>query len=647
MKWNRLPIAWILAAGCATAPTPTPAPSPSPAPEGDSRKPPAVDVEGVPGVPADLFERLRQYQSLRSASFQDWAPDSKSLLISTRFGSTSQLHRVHEPGGRREQVTFFDEPVSGGTFLPDGSIVLSMARGGNEVHQIYRLDLAEGRTAMLSDGMSRHESGAMNRARTKMVVGINAPGARETDLYLMDLTGAAKPERLLETKGAAWYAADWSPDDTKIVLEHYVSATESWIHVMDLATRKLTAVPVPGGGKASHGAARFTPDGRGLYLASDAAGEFQALARVDLGTMAYTWLTSEIPWDVAAIEVSRDGKRIAFTTNEDGASKLYFLDQDRARPVDLPLGIVGGLEFSPDSRRLAMTLYRPDAPGDVYVLEESGLVRWTVSEVGGLNPAKFVKANRIHWTSFDGLRIPGYLTRPAREGKVPVLIDIHGGPEGQYRPYFSGMAQFLAVELGVAVIHPNVRGSTGYGKTFTALDNADKREDSVRDIGALLDWIGRQPDLDASRVAVIGGSYGGYMSLASLVHFGERLRAGIDIVGIANFTTFLKNTSAYRQDLRRAEYGDERDPKMAETFERISPSNHAGKIRSALLVAHGKNDPRVPFSEAKQIAERVRAAGRKVWTVYAANEGHGFARKENRDYLTAVIVLFLQEHLLK
>jgi dipeptidyl aminopeptidase/acylaminoacyl peptidase len=415
---------------------------------------------------------------------------------------------------------------------------------------------------------------------------------------------------------------------------------------MDVATRKITPVPVPGGSKASSGNAKFTGDGRGLYLASDAVGEFHTLAHVDLATMDYTWLTSDIPWDVTSIDVSPDGKRVAFTTNEDGASKLFLLDDGRIRPVELPLSIVGGVEFSPDSRRLAMTLSRPDAPADVYVLGENGLERWTYGEVGGLNAARFRTAERISWPTFDGRAIPGYITRPAKTGKAPVLIDIHGGPESQHRPLFNPSAQFLALELGIAVINPNVRGSTGYGRTFTSLDDAAKREDSVKDIGALLDWIATQPDLDASRVAVTGGSYGGYMSLACLVHFSDRIRAGIDIVGIANFRTFLANTSAYRQDLRRAEYGDERDPAMAETFERISPANHAGEIRSALLVAHGTNDPRVPISEARQIAEKVRAAGGRVWTVFASNEGHGFGKKENRDYLNAVTVLFLEEYLL-
>jgi len=268
--------------------------------------------------------------------------------------------------------------------------------------------------------------------------------------------------------------------------------------------------------------------------------------------------------------------------------------------------------------------------------------------MGGLNPKKFVTPTRIKFKSFDGRMIPAYYYRPpsaSADKPAAVMISIHGGPESQYRPYFSSSVQYYVTKLGMAVIAPNVRGSAGYGKTYLKLDNAERREESVRDIGALLDWIGDQDELDTKRVAVAGGSYGGYMVLASLVHYGERIKAGIDVVGIANFITFLEKTADYRRDLRRAEYGDERDPEMRKVFERINPTANAEKIRSALLVAHGVNDPRVPFFEAQQIAEKVQSQGKPVWTVYAENEGHGFRKKDNRDYLRAVQVMFLKKHL--
>jgi len=204
----------------------------------------------------------------------------------------------------------------------------------------------------------------------------------------------------------------------------------------------------------------------------------------------------------------------------------------------------------------------------------------------------------------------------------------------------------MANELGVAMLVPNVRGSTGYGKTWLSLDNAEKREDSVKDIGALLDWIAKQPDLDASRVGVIGGSYGGYMVLAALTNYSDRIRAGVEIVGISHFGTFLKNTESYRRDLRRVEYGDERDPAMAAVFERISPLNNAAKIKAPLFVAQGRNDPRVPYTEAEQIVKAVRGNGQPVWFLMYDDEGHGFAKKGNRDYFDAATIRFWQQHLL-
>ncbi len=409
-------------------------------------------------------------------------------------------------------------------------------------------------------------------------------------------------------------------------------------------------IPVRGPPPDAFGPMRYSADSKSIYLTSDARSEFLQLARVDADTLRYTWLTPDIPWDVEEIAVDPRSGHVAFTVNEDGASGLYLLENDRPKRTPVEPGVITGLEFSPDGSKLGFTLARPEAPSDVFslTLADGQLTRWTFSETGGLPASTFVTPAAVHYKSFDGREIPAYVYKP--RGASParpaaVLISIHGGPEGQYRPLFSGIDQFYVNELGLAVIAPNVRGSSGYGKTYLKLDNAELREDSVRDIGALLDWIATQPDLDAHRVAVYGGSYGGYMVLASLTHYSDRIRAGVDIVGVASFNTMLKTTSAYRRDLRRAEYGDERDPKMQAFFRRIDPLNNAQKIHSALLVAHGRNDPRVPFTEAQQIVAKVRSNGKAVWTIYANNEGHGFQKKANRDYLNAAIALFLKQNL--
>lgn len=628
----------------------------------DARRPPAITTSDVPEVPAEFFERLRQYQNVRTAGFQGWATDGKGMLIATRFGNSLQLHRVYEPGGRREQVTFFDEPA-GGRPLPkaaDGALLVTMSQGGNENDQIYFFDRGTGRATLLTDGKSRNELGPVSEDGARMIVHSNRRNGRDTDIYVTDTRKPGGDTSLLETNGEFWIAADWSRDGSRLALLRYVSINESYPALLDVATKKLTPLPMPNdanlkaGQKVAVGAAAFTPDGKSLYVTSDARGEYLELAKVDLATGRYEWLAPGLGWDVSDLEVDTDSGLVAFTVNEDGASRLYLLGKGKPLAVELPLGVIAGLEFSPDGKRLGFTLARPDAPADAYSVDLAGghaageATRWTYSEVGGLNPATFVRPERIAFKSFDGREVPAHYYRPpgaSREKRAPVVIDIHGGPEGQSRPIFSGPTQFLVIEQGIAVIYPNVRGSAGYGKTYLQLDNAQLREDSVKDIGALLDWIGQQPELDSSRVAVQGGSYGGYMVLASLVHYGERLRAGIDIVGIANFISFLERTSPYRQDLRRAEYGDERDPEMRKVFERISPLAGADKIRAALMVAHGVNDPRVPYFEAQQIAEKVHSAGRPVWTVYADNEGHGFAKKDNRDYLTAVQMLFLEKFL--
>jgi len=616
----------------------------------DPRRPPAITTKNVPNIPAELAERLRQYLEVRAAAFQGWSPDGQGILISTRFGATVQLHRVLVPGGRREQVTFFAEPVAG-RFVPaatDGRLLLSMAQGGDENYQISLLDRQTGKARLLTDGRARNLLGPVRRDGKQLIFVSNRRNGTDSDLYRLSLDPPGAAELFWEVKSEFWSPSDLSPDGTKLLANRVVSINESYPVLYDFATKSRKSLPIPAKGKSASGNLRFSADGLQVYLTTDARGEFHELARLDLATEQLTWHSSDLAWDVDGIEVCPLTGQVAFTVNADGASELYLLRKDERQKVELPLGILGGLEFSPDGKRLGFTLARPEAPTDAYSLDLATreLTRWTFSEVGGLNPATFRGPQRIQFPTFDGRQIPAYYYAPAgasRERPAAVLIHIHGGPEGQTRPAFSGFTQFLLQELGIAVLEPNVRGSEGYGKTYLQLDNGPLRENSVRDIGALLDWVGRKPELDGSRVGVMGASYGGYMVLATLVNYPERLRAGVDIVGIANFITFLENTSPYRRDLRRVEYGDERDPAMRAVFEKINPAARAERIRSALLVAHGKNDPRVPFSEAEQIAARVQG---RVWTVFADNEGHGFSRKENRDYFNGVLARFLQENLL-
>lgn len=622
----------------------------------DPRRPSAIEVENVPVIPAELFLRLRQYQSVRQAQFRGWSPDGNGVLIQTQFANTAQLHRVYSPGGRREQITFNDEPTDG-RFVPkrvDG-VLTTQSQGGNENDQLIWQTFLDGRMELLTDGKSKHLLGPISHDGRFITVTSNRRNGRDMDLMLKDLKTPGEWKELMQVTNQTWVPLCFSPDAQQLVVNRDVSINETYPAIFDRATQKLRMLPAAPGasGKSAVNSACFSPDGKSLYLTSDAKSEFQTLAKVtwDDSNVVYDWLTEDIPWDVEHVECDPTTGRLAFTVNENGTSSLYLIGREgdkllAPKQVAVPSGIIHNLKFSPTGDAVGFTLARPDSPSDVYSisLSDGELTRWTFSEVGGLNSESFIAPDLIHFPTFDNRKIPAFYFRTpaARSGKkTPVLIVIHGGPESQYRPLFNGTDQFFLQELGISVICPNVRGSSGYGKSYLQLDNAEKREDSVKDIGSLLDWIAQQPELDSTRVAVMGGSYGGYMVLASLTNHGARIKAGIDIVGISNFITFLENTSDYRKDLRRVEYGDERDPAMRAVFDRISPSRNAHKIQSKLLIAHGKNDPRVPFSEARQIAPLVRANGQEVWTVYAENEGHGFRKKDNRDYFSAVVAQFL------
>ena len=621
--------------------------------------------ENIPEIPAALLEQLNRYQNTRGAGLAGWTKDG-CLLISTRFAETAQAHRVCQPLGMREQLTFYPEPVAGLTPAPanawrDG-FVFAKDRGGDEFSQLYWFDTGSRSVTLLTDG-KRSQNGGTTLSRDGGLMAYSSTSRNGTDRDVWLRNTRSGETKLLVDAGGNWSPMDFSPDGSRLLVMKYVSAAESYPGVVDVATGKLALFPVDGG-KASFGGFAFAPDGKAVYFISDEPlrgkpQEFQTLRYHDPASGTLEVLSSRIAWDIEGFTLADDGRHLAYVSNEDGISKLHVLSlpsHNEIRLPALPIGVIGGIAFSPDGKRLAFSLNSATSPSDVHVIDLAAatLARWTQSEVGGLAASTFVAPTLVRYPTFDKVdgkqrTIPAFYykpSKPSKTGKYPVVINIHGGPEGQSQPTFSSNAQYLANELGVAMLVPNVRGSTGYGKTFLSLDNAAKREDSVKDIGALLDWIAKQPELDASRVGVIGGSYGGYMVLSSLMHYSDRIRAGVDVVGISHFGTFLKNTESYRRDLRRVEYGDERDPAMARVFEQISPLNHAVRITSPLFVAQGRNDPRVPWTEAEQIVKAVRGNGQPVWYLLYADEGHGFAKKGNSDWFGAATILFWQQHLL-
>jgi len=614
-------------------------------------------VEGIPEIPAGLADEVRRYTEARSAAFVGWHPTRVEMLIGTRFGNTAQIHEVRMPGGARRQLTFFAEPVGAADWDPrEGKFFLfTRDTGGNEFGQMYRLDVTTGDVTLLSDGGRSQNGGwVWDRAGDRIAYTSTRRNGADRDLWAMDPRDPATDRLVVENAGGGWSILDWSPDGMKLLVGESLSVNKSRRWLVDVASGAKTRLDDDGPEDIAWGGGTFTPDGGAIWTTTDKDSEFARLVTWTPATGGIEVMAADIPWEVEEFDVSEDGKSVCFITNEAGVSRARVLDTATGRHrlvAGLPEGVIAGGEWHADGRHLAFSVGSARSTSDVYVwdaVEGGPAIRWTESELGGLVAETLVEPRAIDWQSFDGLKIRGFLypAAPRFTGRRPVIINIHGGPEGQSRPIFQGRNNFFMSELGVALVFPNVRGSTGYGKTFVKLDNALKREDSVRDIGALLDWIATRPDLDPDRVMITGGSYGGFMTLACATTYDERIRCALDVVGISHFTTFLKNTESYRRDLRRVEYGDERVPEVAEFFERIAPLNNAGRITKPLFVVQGANDPRVPASEAEQMVAKVRENGGPVWFLNAKDEGHGFRKKPNMDFQFYATVMFVRQHLL-
>ncbi len=619
--------------------------------------PEGLVADGVPALPPALKADVGRYMEFRGALFQGWHPERREMLVCTRFAETMQVHEVRMPGGARRQLTFGAEPVGSACWQPRQGryIFFTQDVGGGEFNQFYRLEPGTGKITLLTDGRSRNGSPCFARSGKRLAYTSTRRNGRDADLYVMDPADPATDRRLCELSGGGWAVADWSPDEGRLLLVEHLSANQSRVHLFDIASGVRTPLTPDGAEPVAYGEARFAADGKSLFLTADLGSEFARLMRMDLETRKAVPFGPEIPWDIEEFALSPDGKTIACVANEDGSGRLHLLDartgRERKLPA-LPLGVISNLAWHENSRDLAFSLSSARSPLDVYSIDtrRGTLARWTESETGGMDTSGFVEPGLVRLKSFDGLTVSGFLYRPDPRkfpGRRPVIVNVHGGPEGQSRPVFQGRNNYYLNELGVAIFYPNIRGSSGYGKTFLALDNGLRREDAVRDMGAVLDWIAKDAGLDAGRVAVMGGSYGGYMTLACMTHYGDRLRCGVDVVGISNFLSFLKNTQDYRRDLRRVEYGDERDPKVAEFLRRVSPLTDAGKISRPLFVVQGRNDPRVPVTEAEQMVKAVRDRGGVAWYLVAQDEGHGFKKKKNIDFQFLATILFFRSNLLE
>ncbi|HEY8880470.1 MAG TPA: prolyl oligopeptidase family serine peptidase [Roseateles sp.] len=654
-----------LLAACASSPTSAPAPTAVIAPN------PNLFVQGIPAVPQSLADAIGRYNDFRGHAFVDWHPTQREMLVSHRKAgaNTAQLFRLTTPLAEPEQLTDGIDPVTRASYEPRTGryVVFERATGGNEVAQLYRLALgqADAQPVQLSNPDERNAMNTWLRKSGQLIyssvpIDRTAQGGTRakiaTTLWLMDPEKPEARRKLAELDGGGWSAGRPSPDERLVTLSRYLSANESQIWTLDLASGALKQIAPAAGSpeaKASYSPAGWSPDGRSLWIASDRAGEFRELMKLDLANGRIDRVSSHIPWDVSGLTLTEDRSKMVAQFNVDGRDELHFFDATTVKevpaPAALPNGNVGSASYHHGQGELAFSISNAQGPSQIYSLTPDGKVQQWTRAAGSVDTSGFSEQKIVRWKSFDGTTISGLLTAPPKKfaGKRPVLIAIHGGPESQAQVGFLGRNAYYVQELGMALIQPNVRGSSGYGKSFLAMDNGFKREDSVKDIGALLDWIATQPDLDASRVLVTGGSYGGYMTLAVATNYADRIAGAIDVVGISHFVTFLNNTESYRRDLRRVEYGDERDPAMKAHLDKISPLTNAASIKKPLFVIQGRNDPRVPYTEAEQIVATVRQGGTPVWYLRAENEGHGFQKKDNQDYQFYATVLFMQQTVLK
>jgi dipeptidyl aminopeptidase/acylaminoacyl peptidase len=616
--------------------------------------PDTIVAEGIPPVPATIARDVKPYTGIYGLPLAGWDAAKRELLLKG-LSSVTWISSIDAPGASPRVTTYIQASgIYDVYFQPQGKyIAYTRDSDGNETFQLYLYNLQSGVSALLSDGKSRNTEPVWSPSGERIVYSSSPTGAQGVSLRFINPFDPKSDRLLVQTTGGYLKAFDWSPDNKLAVYCDFTSNTISTLWIVDVATGAETRLSPETAKDELYDYPQFGRDGKGLYVVTNHDSDVRRLAYVDLGTKQFKYLSDHIKWDVDEFRLSPDGKTLAFVTNEEGNARLRLLDvttgKERQVP-QLPVGLISDLKWNNNSTDLAFNYKSPRTPNDVYSVNiNTGKIDlWSRSTTNGVDTQKFSLPEIIHWKTFDDRTLSGYLYRPSTKftGKRPVIIDIHGGPEEQYRPGFGYEDNYLLNELGVIKIYPNVRGSSGFGRTFLDLDNGLRREDAVKDIGALLDWIKTQPDLDVDRVLVSGVSYGGFMALSVTVSYGDRIKATISDSGPSNLATFVEHTEGWRRGLQRAEFGDERDPKVKDFMERTAPLHNAQKIKKPLMIIQGQNDPRVPVSESESIVRATK--GRiPVWYLLAKNEGHGFLQQSNRDYRLYSTILFVKEFLLK
>ena len=635
-------------------------------------KPPAqIHTRGIPAIPAKLAEQAKPYLQVRAVRFQDWHPVKKHMLLTQRpkGGQVSQLHVVEKAGGALRQLTRGKEPVRSARYQPvDGrSLIFNRDEGGSERYQVFHLDLATGKTTRLTDGKNRH-TGAHWLPDGKRVVYFSPKrNGRDNDLYVVDPAKPGSEKLLSKLPGGGWWLEDWSADGELMILLEYISITNTRLHILDANTGERSLFTPKLSEEVSYRNARFDSQRRAIYYTCDEDSNFQYMVRLDFKTGERKRYLGEVKWDVEAFELSPNGQTLAVIHNEGGASRLRFVDvageklpAQQALHTAFPSGVVRNIEWHREGAEFVYDFEWALSPGEIRTIKigEKGKTSWAVSDTGQLNLNQISIPFRREITSVDGVKFDTWVYSPGRmvNGKfilqpqvrgVPVVILFHGGPESQFRPRFMGRYNYLMSEERIALLCPNVRGSRGYGKRHLKADNGMDRASVMLDVQRLRNAISADSYFDANRIAVMGGSYGGFMTLHSMVVLNNFVKCGVDVVGISNFVTFLKNTSDYRRDLRRVEYGDERDPKMRKFLQELSPLTHVNEITRPLLIVQGANDPRVPASESEQMEKALRKNGIETWYLLAKDEGHGFRKQSNREFQFLTTIQFLRKHLLE
>lgn len=591
------------------------------------------------------IERYLNIRSAYGASFT--VDDSLSFLMDTT--GVPQVWLLTQPGAWPEQLTFHGERV---TFVAPSptreEVIFGMDEGGNEREQFYRLAPDSGQiTAVTGFPDAKHMWGGWSTGGNRFAFSSNRRDDAVFDIYVQDRDERGDDAALV-TEGDGWLTVGgWSPDDRRLLVTEAHSNFDQDIFILEVESGELRHV-TPHEGDVRYGSPEWSPDGKAVYVATDEGADTRYLARLDLESLEHHVVDDGGEWNTDEVEVDAETGRIAYTRNVDGSTELrtgQLADDaaiDQFPQPDLPHGVSGGIDFDSTATRMAVTVTSRTTNTNVYVveLETGSTTRWTRASTAGIPSKSFIAPDLVRYTSFDDREIPGLLSLPESEAPVPVIVDIHGGPESQRRPSFAPVTQYFLAN-GYAVFEPNVRGSTGYGKEYTRLDDKRQRMDAVADVTAGVEWLRDRGEIDPGRMVALGASYGGFMVLAALTEYPDLWAAGVDIVGIANYVTFLENTGDWRRELREAEYGSLAEDR--DFLESISPVTNIHRIDAPLIVLHGANDPRVPVGEAEQI---VAEASKHVPTekVIFDDEGHGFSKLENRITAYRKIVSFLDEH---